>query len=130
MTNPGPPRFLVFVYGTLKSGCSNHFCLAGAEFLGTARTVAPMALHRGDLPMAARTPGISPIQGELYRVTAGHLRRLDRFEEHPEVYQREQALVIDCDHREWRAWIYFHRTPAGPLIEDGRYVETGTPAAG
>ncbi|MEY2878064.1 MAG: hypothetical protein RLZZ15_444 [Verrucomicrobiota bacterium] len=73
---------LLFVYGTLKHGCSNHAQLAGAEFVGPARTPPGFRLH--DL---GGFPGLAPhaddrdgVVGEVWRVDGAGLARLDRFE--------------------------------------------------
>lgn len=70
---------LVFVYGTLRQGGSNHFRMAGAEFVsgGTVRG----RMYRIDwypgLVLDAAGEGIC---GEIYRVHSELLAELDRFE--------------------------------------------------
>jgi gamma-glutamylaminecyclotransferase len=46
---------LVFVYGTLQQGFSNHRYLAGSKFLGRARTEKKYALYSAGLPFVIMT---------------------------------------------------------------------------
>lgn len=73
---------LLFVYGTLKRGCSNHRQLDGQDFVGTARTLPGFALF--DL---GGYPGIAPcpmdrigVVGEVWSIEPAALARLDAFE--------------------------------------------------
>jgi gamma-glutamylaminecyclotransferase len=73
---------LVFVYGTLKRGGSNHAHLAGQRYLGDARTAPGFTLYSlGDYPglvhAATDTAGVS---GELWQVDAPCLAALDHLE--------------------------------------------------
>lgn len=69
----------VFVYGTLRSGGSNHFRMAGAKFTMTASV-------RGRLYGIDWFPGLildasgGEIVGEVYEVEAVSLDSLDAFE--------------------------------------------------
>jgi gamma-glutamylaminecyclotransferase len=112
-------QHLVFVYGTLLRGMSNHAMLAEARFLGTARTKASFALYVDYYPKVIRDEPVSPIAGELYLVDGMTLARLDDLEDHPFEYRREQVLVIMDDGEETRAWVYFHPRPGGDLVAGG-----------
>ena len=74
-----PEGELVFVYGTLRLGASNHHRMAGAECLGPAKV-------QGDLYKIDWYPGLVPnhgagrVAGEVYRVSSELLRQLDEFE--------------------------------------------------
>lgn len=73
---------LLFVYGTLKRGCSNHAHLAGQRFVGTARTHPGYSLfdlggYPGIAPAPASREGVS---GEVWSVDSDALARLDAFE--------------------------------------------------
>jgi gamma-glutamylaminecyclotransferase len=89
-------RALIFVYGTLKRGCSNHRQLAGQIFVGEARTTPGYRLYR-----ATAYPGIvratdasAGIEGEVWSVDAARLRILDEFEGVAEgVYHRETITL-------------------------------------
>jgi gamma-glutamylcyclotransferase (GGCT)/AIG2-like uncharacterized protein YtfP len=69
--------------------------MAGAEMLKTRVILSGFrkVLYESGYPAIHRSQA-GHVQGELYRVTLEHLKRLDRFEECPELYQRE-ALMLD-----------------------------------
>uniref|UniRef100_A0A0D9W1J3 Gamma-glutamylcyclotransferase family protein n=1 Tax=Leersia perrieri TaxID=77586 RepID=A0A0D9W1J3_9ORYZ len=84
-----PPRTLVFTYGTLKRGFSNHGLLqdlavnSDATFVGAATTAARLPLVCGPyrVPFLLNLPGSGHrVSGELYAVTAKGLERLDELE--------------------------------------------------
>jgi gamma-glutamylaminecyclotransferase len=86
-------RTLVFTYGTLKRGFSNHKLLEAliqsnhASFVGPAATSSPVALVCGpyrvpfilNLPNS-RSSEIYPVSGEVYSVSPIGLARLDELE--------------------------------------------------
>lgn len=87
----GEKRTLVFTYGTLKRGFSNHGLLqdlarAGdAAFVAAAATAEPLPLVCGPyrVPFLLNLPGehgCQRVRGELYSVTAKGLARLDELE--------------------------------------------------
>jgi gamma-glutamylaminecyclotransferase len=100
---------LLFVYGTLKGGCSNHHLLAGQTFVGNARTRPGFRLY--DL---GGYPGIAPqsddrdgVVGEVWSVDATALAELDRFEGvHEGLYRRAPlALMPPFDTRSVEAYL-------------------------
>jgi gamma-glutamylaminecyclotransferase len=71
----------IFVYGTLKSGGSNHRFLAGQRLVGTARTEPAFRLYQLDgYPGMVGAPGGLSIEGEIWEVDAAALERLDELE--------------------------------------------------
>ncbi len=110
---------LLFVYGTLRKGCSNHHFLSQSSFLGLARTENNHALYMGDFPYAAKKPEISPIVGEVYAVDLNTLQLVDSLEEHPNWYRREQVRVRLESGESITAWLYFHPSPKGDCVESG-----------
>jgi gamma-glutamylaminecyclotransferase len=112
-------QHLVFVYGTLLRGLSNHSLLAQARFLGEARTKNLYALYLDYFPKVIRDETVSPIMGELYLVDGPTLAMLDDLEDHPFEYRREQVTVIMDDGEEVQAWLYFHPKPGGYLLAGG-----------
>jgi gamma-glutamylcyclotransferase (GGCT)/AIG2-like uncharacterized protein YtfP len=114
----------VFVYGSLKRDQPNHHWLAGATGLGEGQLDGVQLFDLGPFPMAVRpagepcSPGCQALQGELYRVDAPTLERLDRLEGSPRLFERHWLPLQDgrC------AWVYLGR-PAqvrhAPLLAHG-----------
>ena len=89
-------RTLLFVYGTLKRGCSNHRYLANQTFVGVARTVPGFCLYDlGGYPgIAAKEDDRDGVVGEVWSVDAAALAELDRFEGvHEGLYRRAQLRL-------------------------------------
>ena len=110
------PAQLLFVYGTLKRGCSNRHWLEGAGWRGRARLARHNLHSLGDYPMAV--PGRGVVHGEVYAVDDAALERLDRLEDVPNEYQRRICGLEDGR----QAWVYVgkasqvqgrHRVPYG-----------------
>ena len=73
------PRQLVFVYGTLRRGGSNHFRMAEAEFVAAGSITGRM--YRIDwYPGLTLAPAGHEIHGEVYAVGPDLLSALDLFE--------------------------------------------------
>jgi gamma-glutamylaminecyclotransferase len=88
---------LIFVYGTLKRGGSNHLQLAGQSFVQPARTVAGYRLFNlGSYPaMVTHAGDLEGVEGEVWSVDDACLRKLDIFEGVPEgLYQRTAVRVL------------------------------------
>jgi gamma-glutamylcyclotransferase (GGCT)/AIG2-like uncharacterized protein YtfP len=82
---------LLFVYGTLKRGCSNHDQLMGQKFVGNARTPPGYRLYDlGGYPgIAVRPDDSGGVVGEVWSVDDAALKRLDHFEGvHEGLYRR------------------------------------------
>ena|GEM_PF-957515 len=95
---PMASKTLIFVYGSLKRGARHHGQLAGAEFVGSSRSAPGYRLVRYSegYPALVRASGEDgAVRGELYRVDAEQLGRLDAFEECPTLYQRELIELED-----------------------------------
>ena len=91
---------LLFVYGTLKRGLTNHGMLQAAPFLEEV-WLDGLNLHDlGPFPMAVI--GTGRLQGELYRIAPTLLPALDRFEGAPRLYRRQPWPLWDG---RW-VWIY------------------------
>ena len=88
----------IFVYGTLRSGETNHCRLQGSRLLGHHRTEPGYTLVRlraslGGYP-ALLEGGTTSVPGEVYDVEEGILPALDRFEGHPHFYQRKSIRLL------------------------------------
>ncbi len=73
---------LVFVYGTLKRGGSNHAFLVGQTYLGAAALRPGYSLYSlGDYPgLVVEAENTENVTGELWAVNAATLANLDALE--------------------------------------------------
>jgi gamma-glutamylcyclotransferase (GGCT)/AIG2-like uncharacterized protein YtfP len=89
--------YLIFVYGTLKRGGSNHHYLTGQKFLGAARTPPGFRLYDlggypGMIPQFDDRDGVT---GEVWSVDAACLAQLDLLEGLAEgLYRRVPAKLL------------------------------------
>lgn len=121
-------RTLVFTYGTLKRGFSNHPLLqdlsasGDAAFVGAATTASPLPLVCGPyrVPFLLDLPGSGRrVAGELYAVTPRGLARLDELEgvsrAHYERLPAPAVLLADGAQVDGAVAYYAHRSYAGEL---------------
>lgn len=88
---------LIFVYGTLKRGGTNHHLLAAQKFLGEARTTPGFQLYDlGSYPgMVTRPDDRDGVTGEVWSVDQAALKRLDALEGLAEgLYRRETVPML------------------------------------
>lgn len=87
----------IFVYGTLKRGCSNHHFLSDQKFIGAARTAPGFRLYAlGGFPgMIAQPDDRDGVTGEVWSVDPAALVRLDGLEGLDEgMYRREHIPLL------------------------------------
>ena len=93
---------LLFLYGTLKRGYSNHAYLAGQEFLGEARTPPGFQLYdlNGYPGMVVESaPPAEGVSGEVWRIDPPTLEQLDQLEGLAEgLYRRERVPLLPPFH--------------------------------
>lgn len=119
----------VFVYGTLKEGLSNHGLLKDAEFVCKAKTfskyymigkdrIFPYVLGK-DYEFRDIKKEAHQIIGEVYKVDAETLAKLDRLEGVPSHYNKEIAYVraIETGKAE-TTYIYVKTTVAESMFEE------------
>lgn len=123
------PFSLVFVYGTLRSGGSNHFRMQQARFVSAARVLG--RLYRIDwYPGLVLDSEGGWISGELFAVDASLLAALDAFEglavgESSGSEYRRIQVVADSGSGAVTAWAWewmgpveeARRLPGGDWIE-------------
>lgn len=88
---------LVFVYGTLKRGGSNHHYMAGQKFLGIARTPPGYRLYDlgGHPGMILKSDDRDGVTGEVWSVDAACLAQLDVLEGIAQgIYRRVPASLL------------------------------------
>lgn len=88
---------MLFVYGTLRTGGSNHHLLAsgGAALAGVARTLAVHELFDLGAYPGMVAGGHTSVTGEVYVIDERLRERLDAFEGHPRLFRRETILLED-----------------------------------
>lgn len=102
----------LFVYGTLRSGQSNHRFLDGAVLLADRATTNGTLVDSGNgYPGMLLEEGI--VYGELYEVSEDILFEIDQLESylgpgHPDnLYERVEVEVI-AGGKTYRAWTYVY----------------------
>lgn len=113
---------LVFIYGTLRQGASNHWRMADAEFVSKADT--PGDLYRIDWYPGAKFITCGIIYGEIYRVTPEQLAALDDYE--GTEYKRIKIIAITSDRKKittW-AWEYQNTTEHLKPIPSGNWFDS------
>jgi len=89
----------LFVYGTLKRGCSNHSIMKdlGAHFLGSAETIQPypMYQYKDPFPYLVENPNSGDnIIGEVYKISDTYKPSIDEFEGVPTLYYPGKIKVL------------------------------------
>ena len=99
-------NLLVFVYGTLKTNQPNHYILkdsenGSAKFICNGKTseLYPLIIAtRYNSPFVLKSPGIGhQINGEIYSIDEKMQQTLDKFENHPNLFERQQAQINTDD---------------------------------
>ena len=87
---------LIFVYGTLKRGGSNHRFLAGQQFLGVATTTSGYTLYiLGDYPGMVHSANSDHfVTGEVWNVDDVCLAGLDKLEGLDEGFYERVAIML------------------------------------
>jgi gamma-glutamylaminecyclotransferase len=117
---------LLFVYGTLKRGCSNHREIAGQEFVGEARTTPGFGLvDLGGYPaIVPRPENRDGVAGEVWSVDPAALARLDHFEGVHEGLYRRATVMLQPPFADREIEAYFSVRPVEGLREVGsRWIE-------
>lgn len=116
----------VFVYGTLKTGETNHRIMTNpgngrSTFIGQARTLKkwPLVLvSKYEIPCLLPREGLGhEVCGEVYQVDDRMLEALDRLESHPDYYVRSQEDVVMLSQANSSTDV--EGTTARPSIETG-----------
>ena len=93
---------LVFVYGTLRHGASNHFRMDGAEKIACGQVTGRLVVVDW-YPGLRLDPQGGPVFGEIYRVGDDQLAALDEFEAG---YRRVMVTVLTDSGKSIRAWVW------------------------
>lgn len=97
---------LIFVYGTLKTNQPNHDMMEDSEN-GAAKLICPgktselyplIIATRYNSPYMLKKAGVGhQINGEIYSIDEKMLQTLDKFENHPHLFERQEAKIIKAD---------------------------------
>ncbi len=105
------PLHLIFVYGTLRRGGSDHFRMAGAEFVALG-SITGRIYRINWYPGLMLDPAGDEIRGEVYAVDSELLSSLDVFEGlsageiQGSEYRRVETTVIQQDSQPQTAWVW------------------------
>ena len=116
-------KYDVFVYGTLKKGGHNHDrFLRNAEFIGSCKSITKWSMigEGKSFPylLEKNVNRGKHIEGEVYRVTSGYLKRLDALEGVPLHYKRNYIPVKYDDGSEATVMVYTKTTITSRDLEE------------
>jgi len=125
-----PDPQLVFVYGTLRRGGSNHFRMEGADFISPG-TVTGMLYRIGWYPGLVLDEAGDEIHGEVFSVGPELLAALDVFEgiSAGEVdgseYRRVHVTVMQRNSQPINAWVWewLGQTDESQRLKDGDWLK-------
>jgi gamma-glutamylcyclotransferase (GGCT)/AIG2-like uncharacterized protein YtfP/predicted glutamine amidotransferase len=113
---------LVAVYGTLKSGFSNHSVLGNSSLVGVGKTVSKYAMQKSGIPYVYEHEHRDQINVEVYEVHDDNVRvSLDHLESHPNFYERKLTDIELTDGSVRTCWLYFAQTKPYKNME---YIQT------
>ena len=117
---------LVFVYGTLLTGCGNHRVIEAGDLVGPAITDAEYTMiSLGGFPGVIEGGRVA-VAGELYRVSDTTLASLDQLEGNGNFYTRIEREITTTDGELVTAWVYClpaHYLTDHSVIESGSWRE-------
>ncbi len=112
---------LVFIYGSLKKGFSNHHMMDNAKYKYTAKTKKRYGMFQelnANYPYLIKQSAnhYHHVQGEVYEVDCSTtLKQLDKFEDAPDYYEREIVDIEIVDGSIQKAQVYFMKELKVPL---------------
>lgn len=109
-------KHILFVYGTLKKGFSNHHFLKDAEYIGNSALYGARMLNLGAFPGVVDGNDDEKVEGEVYRIDDKTLESIDRLEGTPWLYKRESVEVDDLDDP---VFVYIYQGNQGDVVPDG-----------
>jgi gamma-glutamylcyclotransferase (GGCT)/AIG2-like uncharacterized protein YtfP len=114
----------VFVYGTLRRGGSNHFRMAGAEFVAAA-TVNGRLYQIDWYPGLVLDDSAGQVRGEVYQVSGCLLDSLDAFEGTEYRRVRVEVACGDAHRSPLSAWVWEWQEPVNETrrITSGDWLE-------
>jgi gamma-glutamylaminecyclotransferase len=114
----------IFVYGTLKEGCSANHLLREAEFIGEAATHPRYHIYdiEGFPGMVVGEDSDNGVHGEVYEVEERCVvEDLDEYEIEGSLFKREEIELNDGSKAS--AYLYLHDVFAEDIIQNGIWEE-------
>ncbi len=112
---------LLAVYGTLRRGLRRHKLLGGARLVweGLLKLPYRMVVSRSGIPYLVPSSCSRRVYVEVYEVSEDILKRIDYYEDAPELYKR-----VEVETPAGKAWIYVStRRVKGVELASGDYME-------
>ena len=108
------PMHTLFVYGTLLSGMTNNHFLAGASFIGKARTIDKYTMYTNGAFPAITEEAKSQIIGEVYLVSEEEMESINRLEGYVpgrkgNHYECKKINVILDDDTTMHALVFYYK---------------------
>ncbi len=120
-------REVVFVYGTLRRGASNHWRMEGAEYVGKA-VVRGRMYRISWYPGLVRDRKVGEVVGEIYGVSRELLASLDRFEGDEFGRVRAEVQRVEAPDGTESVWLWEWKGDARhPVVRGGDWVEAERP---
>ena len=115
---------LVFVYGTLKYGFTNHDCMWGDYLCAGVTEDRYLMYSNGAYPTVTPDEDGVEVKGELYVCDESAMERLDALESNGYLYTREERTIVTEAGRV-RAWIYlFNHDHTGHQVVSGEFTQS------
>ena len=96
---------LIFVYGTLRRGGSNHFRMDGMDLISSA-TVRGRLYRVEWFPALVLDPDAPEVSGEIYQINDTSLSALDEYEGAQYHRVLTTATATDAQGQEHKVWIW------------------------
>ena len=100
----------LFVYGTLRRGCHNHFFMRDAKYISHGRTQESMCLVAHvdyKVPLTWPDPNGQTLRGELYEIDERSIMPIHRMEVNSG-YEAKWMTIVKDDSQVSRALVYCH----------------------
>lgn len=116
----------LFVYGTLMKGQTNHEVISDGWFIANGTTLNDFCMYELGMFPAVTEDEVTPIWGELFRVTPDVLTLADNLE--GDLFNRIEVPVIIEMSGVITAWMYVSmlNEEDGVIIRDGKWKNSPT----
>lgn len=114
---------ILAVYGTLKRGFGNNSLLEriNAKFITSGKTSNKYTMFKSGIPFVTKKE-MTNITVELFDVNDDTVYMVDRLEDNPNWYKREEIPIDGDDGKKYQAWLYFMDHAS---VKHNQIVETG-----